>query len=130
MNTRLTPVDPPQIQRSPAFTQGMIVPAGPVLFVGGQQGRDSTGALLGGLGAQAEQALRNVIAVLEEAGTDADHVAKLNIYLATGVDPGPAYAASRAVWGDRRTAVTVLAVSPATPDVLVEIEAVATFPAS
>jgi enamine deaminase RidA (YjgF/YER057c/UK114 family) len=84
--------------------------------------------LLEGLEAQTEQALRNVLAVLAEAGTGPEHVAKLTIYLTTGVDPGEAYAATRSVWGDRRTAVTVLAVTPARPGALVEIEAVATVP--
>jgi 2-iminobutanoate/2-iminopropanoate deaminase len=125
-----TPVDPPELQRSPAFAQGMIVPAGPVLYVGGQQGRTSTGALLDGVEAQTKQALRNVLAVLAAAGTDADHVAKLTIYLSAGSDAERGYAAAREVWGDRRTAVTVLAVPPARPDVLVEIEAVATVPVS
>ena len=39
-----------------------------------------------------------------------------------------AYAATGAVWGNRRTAVTVLAVAPARAGALVEIEAVATVP--
>jgi 2-iminobutanoate/2-iminopropanoate deaminase len=47
----------------------MIVPAGPTLYVGGQNGTDSTGTLLDGLQAQPEQAMRNVLAVLVEAGT-------------------------------------------------------------
>jgi 2-iminobutanoate/2-iminopropanoate deaminase len=122
------PVDPPQLPRSPAFAQGMIAPAGPTLYVGGQNGTDSSGALLDGLGPQTEQALRNLLAVLAEAGTDADHVAKLTIYLAPGIDPGAAYAATRSVWGERRTAVSVLAVQPARPGALVEIEAVAALP--
>ena len=50
---------------------------------------------------------------------------KLNIYLAAGIDPGAAYAATCSVWGDHRTAVTVPAVTPARPGALVEIEAVA-----
>ena len=123
-----TPVDPPQLPHSPAFAQGMIAPAGSTLYVGGQNGTDSTGALLEGLGAQTEQALRNVLAVLAEAGTGPEHVAKLTICLAPGVDPGAAYAATRSVWGGRRTAVTVLAVAPARPGALVEIEAVASVP--
>jgi 2-iminobutanoate/2-iminopropanoate deaminase len=126
--TRPTPVDPPQLYRSPAFAQGMIVPAGPTLYVGGQNGTDDTGALLDGLEAQTEQAMRNLLAVLAEAGTDPEHVAKLTIYLAPGADPAAGYAATRSVWGDRRTAVTVLAVSPARPGALVEIEAVASLP--
>ncbi len=129
MSTSLTPVDPPQLPRSPAFAQGMIAPAGQTLYVGGQNGTDESGALLDGLGAQTEQALRNLLAVLAEAGTDADHVAKLTIYLAAGVDPTEAYAATGSVWGGHRTAVTVLAVTPARPGALVEIDAVAAIPA-
>jgi 2-iminobutanoate/2-iminopropanoate deaminase len=128
MTNHPTPVDPPQLHSSPAFAQGMIAPAGPTLYVGGQNGTDGSGALLDGLEAQTEQALRNVLAVLAEAGTDREHVAKLTIYLATGIDPGAAYAATRSVWGDRRTAVTVLAVTPARPGALVEIDAIATIP--
>ncbi|QTE28165.1 RidA family protein [Pengzhenrongella sicca] len=128
MSAQPTPVDPPSLHHSPAFAHGMILPAGPTLYVGGQNGTDASGALLEGLEAQTEQALRNVLAVLAEAGTGPEHVAKLTIYLAVGVDPGQAYAATLAVWGARRTAVTVLAVSPARPGALVEIEAVAALP--
>jgi len=85
-------------------------------------------ALLDGLGPQTEQALRNVLAVLAEAGTGPEQVAKLTIYLAANIDPGAAYAATGSVWGNRRTAVTVLAVTPARPGALVEIEAVAAIP--
>jgi len=106
----------------------MIAPASSTLYVGGQNGIDSSGTLLDGLGAQTEQALRNLLAVLTEAGTDADHVAKLTIYLAPGIDPVAAYAATRSVWGERRTAVTVLAVAPARPGALVEVEAIAILP--
>lgn len=123
-----TPIDPPQLYRSPAFAQGMVVPEGPVLFVGGQNGVDAEGALLDGLLAQTEQALRNLLAVLAEAGSGPEQVAKLNIHLAPGIDPTDAYAATRTVWGDHRTAVTVLAVAPARPGALVEIDAVAAVP--
>jgi 2-iminobutanoate/2-iminopropanoate deaminase len=122
------PVDPPELHHSPSFAQGMILPAGPTLYVGGQNGTDSTGALLEGLQAQTEQALRNVLAVLAAAGTGPEHVAKLTIHIAPGIDPGAAFAASRAVWGDHRTAVTVLAVAPAKPGALVEVEAIAAAP--
>ena len=122
------PVDPSPLPRSPAFAQGMIAPAGPLLFVGGQNGTDATGALLRGLRAQTEQALRNVLAVLAEAGSGPEHVVKLNIHLAPGIDPSDAFAASAAVWGSHRTAVTVLVVAPAKPGALVEIDAVAAVP--
>lgn len=113
---------------SPAFAQGMVVPAGPLLFIGGQNGIDGDGKLLKGLAAQTEQALRNVKAVLAEAGTGPEHVAKLTIFLTAGVDPNEAYAASAAEW-PHRTAVTVVTVTMSRPGVLVEIEAVAAIPA-
>lgn len=125
---RPIPVDPPGLYRSPAFAQGMIAPAGPLLYVGGQNGVDEHGALLEGLQAQTEQALRNLLAVLAAAGTDADSVVKLTICLDPSIDPTAAYAATAAVWGERRTAVTVLAVAPARPGALVEIDAVASVP--
>ncbi len=128
MTTLVTQVDPPEMHKNPAFAQGMIAPAGATLYVGGQNGTDSSGELLTGLGAQTEQALRNVLAVLTAAGTGPENVVKLTIYLAAGVDPHEAYAATDTVWGDRRTAVTVLAVTPARADALVEIEAVAAIP--
>ena len=129
MTTQPTPVDPPGLPQSPFFAQGMILPAGPTLYVGGQNGTDSDGKLLEGLGPQTEQAMRNLLAVLAQAGTDPEHVAKLTIYLAPTVDANEAYAASQSVWGARRTAVTVLAIAPARPGALVEIEAVASIPA-
>jgi enamine deaminase RidA (YjgF/YER057c/UK114 family) len=116
--------------QSPAFAQGMIAPAGRTLYVGGQNGVDPAGELLEGLEAQTEQALRNVLAVLQAAGTDADHVVKMTIYLAVGVDPMDAFAASAKVWGTHRTAVSVLAVTPARPGALVEIEVIASIPES
>lgn len=128
MTTHVTPVDPEELHRSPAFAQGMIAPAGPTLYVGGQNGIDASGKLLKGLRAQTEQALRNVLAVLAAAGTGPEHVVKLTIFLAPGIDPGDGYAATGEVWGNRRTAVTVLAVAPARPGALVEIDAIASIP--
>ena len=128
MTSTPTPVDPPELPSNPAFAQGMILPAAPTVYVGGQNGVDADGTLLDGLQAQTEQALRNVLAVLAAAGSDAEHTAKPTIYPDPSVDPNPAYAASRAVW-TTRTAVTVLSIAPARAGALVEIEAVATVPA-
>ncbi|GGE99837.1 RidA family protein [Mycetocola zhadangensis] len=128
MTDLVTQVDPPGLSSSPAFAEGMIAPAGAMLYVGGQNGTDRSGNLLTGLGAQTEQALRNVLAVLAEAGTAPENVVKLTIYLDPSVDPHDAYAATGTVWGDRRTAVTVLAVAPARSGALVEIDAIAAVP--
>jgi enamine deaminase RidA (YjgF/YER057c/UK114 family) len=124
-----THLDPPELARSPAFTQGVIAPAGRTLYVGGQLGTDGTGKLLDGLEQQTAQAMRNVLAVLAAAGTGPEHVVKLNIFIAAGVDPQAGYAASRSVWGDHRTAVTVVTTAAGGgPGALVQIDAVAVIP--
>ncbi|WP_291057502.1 RidA family protein [Herbiconiux sp.] len=124
-----TPVDPPQMPSNPAFAQGMIAEAGArMLYIGGQNGVDGAGELAEGLEAQTSQALRNVLAVLSEAGSGPEQVVSMTIHLAVGVDPNEAYAASASVWGRRRTAVTVLSVTPARPGALVEITAIAVVP--
>jgi enamine deaminase RidA (YjgF/YER057c/UK114 family) len=105
----------------------VIAPAAPTLYVGGQLGTDSTGKLLGGIEAQTTQAMRNVLSVLAAAGPQ--HVVKLNICLVDGVDAQVGYAASRSVWGDHRTAITVVSTAGhARPGALVEIDAVAIIP--
>lgn len=125
----ITLVDPDELAYSPAFAQGVIVPAGKTVYVGGQLGTDSSGAMLDGIEAQTVQAMKNVFAVLAAAGSGADHVVKLNIYMVDGVDAQVGYQASRSVWGDRRTAITVVTTAGhARPGALVEIDAIAVVP--
>ncbi|MFB7723575.1 MULTISPECIES: RidA family protein [unclassified Nocardia] len=122
-------LDPEELHYNPAFTQGVIAPAGRTLYVGGQLGTDGDGVMLEGIEAQTRQAMRNVLAVLAAAGTDPEHVVKLNIYIVNGVDAQAGFAASRAVWGDHRTAITVITTAAhGRPGALVEIDAVATIP--
>lgn len=129
MSAKTTHLDPAELHHNPAFTQGVIAPAGKTLYVGGQLGTDSTGKLLAGIEAQTVQAMRNVLTVLAAGGTGPEHVVKLTIDLVHGVDAQTGYAASRAVWGDHRTAVTVVSTAGhARPGALVEIDAVAIIP--
>jgi hypothetical protein len=61
------------------------------------------GAVVGdSIGPQTEQAMRNLIAVLAEAGATPADVAKLTIILVEGVDIQEGFAASQKVWGTRR----------------------------
>ncbi len=129
MSAKTTHVDPEALYSNPAFTQGVIAPAARTLYVGGQLGSDRSGRLLDGIEEQTKQAMRNVLAVLAAAGTGPEHVVKLNIYLVDGVDAQVGYAASRSVWGDHRTAITVVSTAGhARPGALVEIDAVAIIP--
>jgi enamine deaminase RidA (YjgF/YER057c/UK114 family) len=129
MTIETTHIDPEELHRNPAFTQGVVAPAARTLYVGGQLGTDSTGTVLDGIEAQTSQAMRNVLSVLAAAGTGPEHVVKLTIYLVNGVDAQAGFAASRSVWGDHRTAVTVVSTAGhARPGALVEIDAVAIIP--
>ena len=126
MPNRISLIDPPDMHTSPAFAQGVIVPSGRTMYVGGQNGIDSSGQLADGVEAQTTQALRNLLTVLAAAQTGPEHVAKLTIYLSAGVDVQMAFAASAATWGKHRTAITVLIVAGlAVPGALVEVEAIA-----
>ena len=73
--------------------------------------------------------MRNLLAVLDEAGAGPADVAKLTIYLVEGVDVNEGFAASRAVWGDQPTAVSAVFVRAlGVPGALVEIDAIAALP--
>jgi 2-iminobutanoate/2-iminopropanoate deaminase len=63
------------------YQQG--ISAGGFLFTSGQIGIDpSTGRLVqGGVEAQAERVFRSLLAILQEAGSSAEQVIKVNIYL-------------------------------------------------
>ncbi|AYY12615.1 RidA family protein [Actinobacteria bacterium YIM 96077] len=127
----LTHLNPESLHRSPVFSQGVQVEgAGRLVVVGGQNGVDATGAVVGtDLGTQSVQALRNVLAVLGEAGAAQENVIRLTVYLVGPADATAAYAAAQEVWGAHPTAVTVLQVAGlARPDCLVEVEALAHVP--
>ena len=111
---------------SPAFAQGTVAQGSRTVYVGGQNGIDADGVLAEGLGPQTERALRNVAAVLADAGAEPDDVVKLNIHLVAGTDANEGYAASQRVWTGAPTAVTVVFVAGlGLPGALVEIDAIA-----
>lgn len=128
----LTHVNPGTLHVNPAFSQGVLIePPGSLLVVGGQNGTDSTGAIVpGGLRDQTAQALRNVLAVLAAAGCTQEHVAKMTIHLVAPADIMEGFAAAQEVWGQHATAITVLQVAAlGRPEALVEIDALAQVPA-
>lgn len=112
-----------------------VAAEGRLVFIAGQIGWDETGTLVSdGLVAQIEQVLRNILAVLAEAGGEARHLTRLTWYL-TDLDE---YLDNQkeigAVWreaiGRHYPAMTVLAVAGLLePRAKVEIEATAVIPA-
>ncbi len=105
----------------------MVDGAARMVYVGGQNGTDSDGNIVdGGLGAQTEQALQNLLEVLKAADATQENVVKLTIYMSQGQDINEGFAASQKIWGMHAVPLSVLIVaSLGRPDALVEIEAVA-----
>ncbi len=123
-------VNPASMHSNPAFSQGTITPAGArLLFVGGQNGVGPDGKIVGDtLAAQTEQALKNLLTVLAEAGATQEHVAKMTIHVVEGGDIAEGFGATQRVWGAHPTAITVMFVRGLNPGFLVEIDAIAALP--
>jgi len=88
-----------QTQHAPAaigpYSQAIL--AGELLFASGQLGLDpQTGKLQEGVEAQARQALSNIQAVLQAAGSSIDRVVKTTIFLADMKD----FAKVNAIYGE------------------------------
>jgi enamine deaminase RidA (YjgF/YER057c/UK114 family) len=116
--------------RPPGYANG-VEAAGRLVFVAGQIGWDETGAFPhDDLAGQVGQALRNVLAVLAEAGGGPEHVVRLTwfvtdreAYLSATKEIGAAY---RAAMGRHFPAMSVVQVAGLLePRALVEIEATA-----
>jgi 2-iminobutanoate/2-iminopropanoate deaminase len=117
-------------ENAPAPFQGapynQAIRAGDFVFVAGQLGlKPGDSAVEGDIAAQTEQALRNLAAILEEAGSSLDKLVKTSVFL---MDLGD-FAAMNEVYarhvGDRPPARSTFQVSKLPSGALVEIEAIA-----
>ncbi len=124
-------INPDGMLKSPAFSQGIIVPAGArTLLIGGQNGVDEKGRVVGkGLGEQTAKAVDNLVKVLETAGGKLEDLVRLGIYVKGDVDIRPGFEAWMQRWGRRPNPPTIVVLRVAglgmSPEVLVEIEATA-----
>ncbi len=129
----MTVISNPKTVHTPggAYSHGAKVPAGAEwLVIAGQVGVDPKGRIADGIRKQAEQAFRNILAILKDNGMRKGHLVKITVYL---TDPRhiEAYRAARKkVIGDAtRPPSTLLVIDGlASPDMLIEIEAWAAKP--
>nr|WP_255702942.1 RidA family protein [Roseivivax sp. GX 12232] len=130
----MIPIHPEGWKPAKGYANGILA-EGRTLYVGGQIGWNAqqvfeTHDFIG----QMSQALRNIAAVVEEAGGSVEHVTRLTWYvtdkteyLARQKEIGAAY---RAVMGYHFPAMTMVVVAALIEDeALVEIEATAVLPA-
>jgi enamine deaminase RidA (YjgF/YER057c/UK114 family) len=110
----------------------VVVARGTMMFVRGQVGQDldtAESVALGDAAGQAEQAMRNIAQLLEEAGSSLEHVCKITIYL---VDPRYREPVYRTVgkWlkGVFPVSTGLVVSGLARPEWLVEIDAIAVIP--
>ncbi len=128
----LTPLQPPTWPQPRGYVHGMAG-TGRVVVISGQVGCDPQGRFAPDFASQTQQTLRNILAVLAEAGGDASHVARLTWYVvdmeeyrASLGDLGLAY---RAVMGRHFPAMTLVQVGGLVePEARLEIEATAIIP--
>lgn len=107
------------------------VKANGFLFCAGQIAFDpiSMEVVAGDVAAQTEQVLKNLSAVLAEAGVTWNDVAKTTVFLRDMADFTAMNAVYSRVLGDARPARSTVAVAGLPRDVRVEIELVAALPA-
>jgi 2-iminobutanoate/2-iminopropanoate deaminase len=101
--------------------------AGNLVFVSGQAGRDpASGLLVDDVEAQTEQALRNVAAILEAAGSDLSRVIRCGVFLVDMAEFPKMNAVYSRIFGNHRPARTTVEVSGLPgPGLRVEIDAIA-----
>ena len=133
MNEIFDILQPPDWAAPLGYSNG-VAAEGRQVFIAGQIGWTGDAKLVsGGLAAQAEQALRNIIAVLAQAGGEARHIVRLNwyvtdksAYVAQRKEIGAAY---RRIIGKHYPAMTLLVVAGLLEEgAQVEIEATAVVP--
>jgi enamine deaminase RidA (YjgF/YER057c/UK114 family) len=130
----ITHHNPKGLFASPQFSQAVEIPAGArLLFVGGQNGVDETGQLVGpDAASQTKRALENVRTAVEGSGGLFANVAKWTILTTSRDHINAGVTAFLEVWGSENPppAITVAIISDLGPEgALVEIEAVAALPA-
>ncbi|WP_414469895.1 RidA family protein [Methanobacterium sp. ACI-7] len=124
-------INPDGLNKNPAFSNVVIVPAGiKTIFIGGQDSINESGEIIGkgDIKKQTEQVLNNIKIALKSAGAGIENIIKWNIYIVQGNDPGPAFEISHKIIGkiENPPAITVVFVSSlVNPDFLVEIDAIA-----
>ena len=81
MNKQL--INPPHLPPPRGFNHGILTEGGRLLFLSGQDASDGDGRIVspGDLVAQYEQVLRNLQAVVTEAGGTMQDIVKLNIFV-------------------------------------------------
>jgi enamine deaminase RidA (YjgF/YER057c/UK114 family) len=127
-------LQPPDWIRPRGYSNGIAAATGRTIFVSGMIGWDGNARLVAGdIAGQVRQALRNVVAVLAQAGAKPEHIVRMNWYF---VDKQEYLNASKQIgevyrefMGSHYPAMTALQVAALLEEgARIEIEATAVIP--
>ncbi len=125
-------INPPELARPSGFSHAVV--AGRTVYLAGQTGLDASGQVVsGGVVAQFEQALGNLLTALRAAGGGPEHLVKVTIYIVDMADYRAHAAEIGAVWrrlvGRDYPAMAGIGVSRLwDEDAVVELEGIAALP--
>ncbi len=108
-----------------------VVKAGNLVFLRGQVGSDLDGITVGinDPAAQADQAMKNVKQLLEEAGSDLSHVCKITVYITDRAYREPVYRTiGKWLKGVFPVSTGLIVQGLARPEWLMEIDVIAVIP--
>ena len=132
MTNDLMYINPDSMHRNPAFSQGIVIPAGArTLIIGGQNAVDGEGEIVGkgDIVAQTNKAVENLVTVLEAAGGSLDGLVRVGLFIREDADLAAGFGAWMASAGGRLknppTVTSAIVAKLAHPDFLIEIEATA-----
>lgn len=135
MSSDLEHVNPDSMHKNPAFSQGIVIPAGArILVIGGQNAVDGNGEIVGkgDIAEQTAKAVENLVTVLEAAGGSLDGLVRVGLLLREDADLEAGLGAWMAGAGSRiknpPTVTTAIIGKLAHPDFMIEIEATAVLP--
>jgi 2-iminobutanoate/2-iminopropanoate deaminase len=129
MAANIEPYCPPSVYNPAGYSQGIkVTGAQTILFLAGQVAYEKDGSAKhkGDFKAQAKECFECVKRLVEAGGGTVKNIVKINTYV-TDIANRPAYREARKeVFGDHEPASTMVQIGAlATPDFLVEIEAIA-----
>jgi enamine deaminase RidA (YjgF/YER057c/UK114 family) len=134
MSNGLQHINPDSMHKNPAFSQGIIIPAGArLLVIGGQNAVNAKGEVVGkgDIAAQTTQAVDNLITVLETAGGRLEDLVRVGLILREDADLMAGFNAWMQRAGKLKkppTVTTAIVSKLAVPDYLIEVEAMAVLP--
>jgi enamine deaminase RidA (YjgF/YER057c/UK114 family) len=119
-------IQPQGLSKPPTYTH--VVRAGNTVYIAGQTATNERGEVVGkgDITAQATQVFENLKTALASVGGDLSHIAKITVFLTDPRFRDPLGEVRRRYLGDALPASTLVTVAAlASPDLLIEIEAIA-----